>query len=182
MPSRRRRFRARPKPQTKRPPTNQEIKAAEVRLVGPEGNQLGVVATAKALAQAQQQGLDLVTVAEKAEPPVVRMMDVGKYMYEKRKKEAKQKTKGKGGDIKGVRIGFKTGEHDWQIRLNTAARFLQEGNKVRLEMRLRGREKYRIPLAEQKIMDFINQVPDGAKIEDNISRSHNSLSAILTRS
>lgn len=180
MPSRRRRYRHRPKPQTKRPPANEEITAPEVRLIGLDGSQLGVMPTAEAMARAQAEESDLVVVAEKAVPPVVRIMDVGKFVYEKRKKEAKQKAKTKGKDIKGLRIGFKTGEHDWQMRLNQTAGFLTAGHKVKLEVRLRGRERQRADLAEAKILRFIQEVPGGAKQEDKISRAGNSLSVILT--
>jgi len=111
MPSRRRRYRARPKQQVKRPPANEEIKAAEVRLIGAEGEQLGVVPTPKAREMAAEIESDLVIVAQKADPPVVRIMDLGKHVYEQRKKMAKQKVKSKGGDVKGVRISFKIGQH-----------------------------------------------------------------------
>ncbi len=181
MPARRRRFRARPKPQTKRPPANDEIRSPQVRLVGLDGSQLGVMDTSAATALATENGVDLVMVADKANPPVVRLMDLGKFMYEKRKKDAKQKAHSKGGEIKGVRIGYKTDDHDWQLRLNQAAGFLEEGHKVKLEMRLRGREKRRLDLAEKKMKEFIADVPEGAKAEDAISRSHHGLSVVLTK-
>lgn len=181
MPARRRRFRARPKPQVKRPPANQEIRSPQVRLVGLDGSQLGVMDTLAAFQLAQEAGVDIVMVAEKATPPVVRMMDLGKFIYEKKKKDAKQKAHSKGGDIKGVRIGYKTDEHDWQLRLTQAAGFLAEGHKVKLEMRLRGREKRRLDLAEKKMREFIGAVPAGAKMEDTISRSHHGLSVVLAR-
>lgn len=181
MASRRRRFRSKPKPPVKRPPANDEISAPEIRLVGPEGAQLGVVNTKQAIADAAEQGYDLVVVAGKTSPPVVRMMDLGKFMYEKRKKDAKQKSKSKGGDIKGVRIGLKTDEHDWNFRLNQASKFIEEGHKVKLEVRLRGREKSRGDLAQKKIEAFLGQIPGGARMEDKISRSHHGLSVTLTR-
>ena len=180
MPSRRRRFRSAPKPQPKRPPANIEIRTPTVRLVGNDGTQHGVVPIEQARATAAEAGLDLVMVATKADPPVVRVMDLGKYLYEQRKKIAKQKTTSKSGEIKGIRLGFKMGEHDWQMRLNQATEFLEEGNKVKLEMRLRGREKYRLALAAQKIKDFITALPK-AKVEDDITRSPRGLSALLTR-
>ena len=181
MASRRRRFRSKPKPQTKRPPANAEISAPQIRLVGVEGEQLGVVDTKKAQEDAAQLGYDLVVVAAKTDPPVVRMMDLGKFMYEKRKKEAKQKSKNKGGEIKGVRIGLKTDDHDWNFRLNQASKFLEEGNKVKLEVRMRGREKSRGDLAQKKIEEFIAAIPGGARVEDKISRSHHGISTTLTR-
>lgn len=181
MPSRRRRFRARPKPQVKRPPANDEIRAAEVRLIGPNGEQFGVVSTADAKQRALEAETDLVVVAEKANPPVVRIMDLGKHMYEKQKKDAKQKAKGKSGEIKGVRIGFKMGQHDWEIRLRQTEQFLQEGNKVKLEMRLRGREKGRGEMALGKMREFISMIPGGASQEGGISKAPNNLSVIVAR-
>lgn len=181
MPSRRRRFRARPKPQVAKPPANDEIRAAEVRLVDVDGGQLGVIPTPQARALAIEKGTDLVVVAAKASPPVVRLMDLGKFMYEKRKKQAKQKTISKSGHIKGVRIGFKTEEHDWQLRLDQAAKFLDAGHKVKLEIRLRGREKSRLAQAEEKIRQFITATPGGAHLEGNLSKSPRGLTAVLTR-
>ncbi len=181
MTTRRRRYRYRPKPKVEKPPANEEITAPEVRLIGIDGQQLGVVNTKKALAEAQEAGHDLVIVAQKSDPPVARVLDMGKHMYEKRKKDAKQKAKSKGKDIKGIRIGFKTGKNDWDLRIKQADRFLEEGHKVKLEIRLRGREKSRFDLAEDKLREFIQEVPIGAKSEDKISRSHNSLSVVLTK-
>lgn len=181
MSSRRRRFRARPKPQVKKPPTNEEINYPQVRLIGADSEQLGVMSTHEARAKADAAGTDLVIVAEKADPPVARLMDIGKHMYEKSKKQAKQKKISKTGNIKGVRIGFKIGEHDWELRLNQSDRFLSEGNKVKLEIRLRGRERSREQMAEQKLNDFVRAVPGGAKIEGRIGRSPRGLSALLTR-
>lgn len=181
MPSRRRRFRARPKPQPKRPPANNEIKSLQVRLVGVDGQQFGVVNTKDAIARALSEGTDLVMVADKAQPPVVRLMDIGKHMYEKRKKQAKQKKQSKAGEVKGVRIGFKIGEHDWKMRLEQAEEFLSEGHRVKLEMRLRGREKNRLDLAEIKLKEFIQAVPGGASLEGAIGKSPRGMTALLTR-
>lgn len=181
MPSRRRRFRSRPKPQVKRPPANDEIRYPEVRLIGPAGEQFGVVTAEEARRRADEANTDLVVVAEKAHPPVVRIMDLGKHMYEKRKKEAKQKAKSKSGDIKGIRIGFRMGTHDLEIRLRQAEQFLHDGHKVKLEMRLHGREKGRVDMAQDTMRTFITMVPGGATQEGGISRSPNSLSVVLAR-
>lgn len=181
MPSRRRRYRHRPKPEIKKPPANEEIIAPEVRLIGSGGEQLGVMPTSEAIAKAQEEGSDLVMVAEKTNPPVVRILDLGKHIYEKRKKDAKQKAKSKGKDIKGIRIGLKTDDHDWNLRLAQAADFLASGHKVKLEIRLRGREKQRFDLAELKIREFVTGVPGGAKQEDSSSRSQHGLTVLLTK-
>lgn len=181
MATRRRKFRSKPKPQPKRPPANEEIRSAQVRLVNTDGSQAGVVSIEEARQRAQEASTDLVMVAEKAVPPVVRLMDLGKHLYEKRKKEAKQKVKGKSGEIKGLRIGLRTGDHDWQMRLNQAAQFLEQGNKVKVEMRLRGREKSRFDLAEKKMREFTSLIPQGARMEGGINRSPWGINLLLTR-
>ncbi|MAF80845.1 translation initiation factor IF-3 [bacterium] len=181
MSSRRRRYRARPKPELKKPPANAAITASEVRLIGVEGEQLGVVTLEKAKELAEAVDSDLVAVAQKADPPVVRIMDLGKHMYEQRKKHAKQKSMSKGGEVKGVRISFKIGAHDLQLRRERAIRFLDEGHKVKLEMRLRGREKGRADMARDKILEFIKEIP-GAALEGNMSRAPNNISAVIARS
>lgn len=180
MTTRRRRFRAKPKPQFKRPLANEEIKSPTIRLIAADGAQLGVVSTATARQQAETGGFDLVLVAEKTDPPVARLLDLGKHIYEQRKKQAKQKAHTKGGETKGVRLGFKTGEHDWAMRLQQAASFLNEGNKVKVEMRLRGREKGRTDLAEKKLLEFIAQLPGGRQ-EGPIGRSPRGLTVLITR-
>lgn len=182
MPARRRRYRYRPKPQLKKPPANDRITAPEVRLIGSDGSQRGVMSTQDAIAAALEEGSDLVMVAEKANPPVVRILDLGKHMYEKRKKDAKQKAKSKGKDIKGVRMSFKMDDHDWQVRLSQAERFLDAGHKVKLEVKLRGRERQKADLVEERMKQFIQEIPGGAHQEDRISRSGNGLSVLLFRS
>jgi len=181
MSSRRRRYRARPKAELKKPPSNAAITSKEVRLIGVEGEQLGVVSLEKAKELADAVESDLVAVAQKAVPPVVRIMDLGKHMYEQRKKHAKQKSMSKAGEIKGVRLSFKIGAHDLNLRRERAIRFLEEGNKVKLEMRLRGREKGRVDMARDKIIEFIKEIP-GASLEGNMSKAPNNISAVIARS
>lgn len=181
MASRRRRYRARPKKETvKRPPTNSEITAPEVRLIGPEGEQLGVVAIEDARQRAEDAELDLVMVAQKAMPPVVRIMDVGKHVYEQKKKQAKQKAQSKGGEIKGIRISFKISDHDRALRLRQSEGFLDDGHKLKIEMRLRGREKGRTDMARQKIQEFVQDIA-GAQIEGGISSTPNNISVVVMR-
>lgn len=181
MTTRRRRFRAKPKPAVKRPPANDEIRTPTVRLIDADGTQLGVVNTTDARQKAESSGFDLVLVADQTDPPVARLLDLGKHLYEQRKKQAKQKAHTKGGETKGVRLGFKIGEHDWTMRLQQAAAFLSEGNKVKLEMRLRGREKGRTDLAEKKLQEFIAGVPGGAHQEGPVGRSPRSLTILITK-
>lgn len=120
--------------------TNRRIRAKEVRLIGENGEQLGVVPLPKALQIAYERGLDLVQVASTMTPPVCRILDYGKYKYEQTKKERKAKRGQRVGLIREVRLRPKIEEHDLQAKIKTTKKLLDEGNKVRLLLRFRGRE------------------------------------------
>lgn len=119
---------------------NNRIRAKEVRLIDQEGQQLGIFTLPEALRQARQAGLDLILITEKASPPICKITDYGKYAYSQSKKERKQKIK-QTDEIKGIRLSFNISTHDLETRVKAAEKFLKKGNKVRLEMRLRGRGK-----------------------------------------
>jgi len=120
--------------------TNRRIRAKEVRLIGEDGEQLGVVPLQKALQIAYERGLDLVQVASTMTPPVCRLLDYGKYKYEQTKKERKAKRGQRVGLLKEVRLRPKIEEHDLQAKIKNTKKLLEEGNKVRLFLRFRGRE------------------------------------------
>ncbi|MBX2998029.1 MAG: translation initiation factor IF-3 [Caldilineaceae bacterium] len=119
---------------------NREIRAREVRVIDAEGEQLGIMTVRDALEIAQERELDLVEVAPGAQPPVCRLMDYGKYLYEKQKRERESRKAQKQIEIKEVRLRPKTGEHDIQVVLTKSRKFLQDGAKVRVRIRFRGRE------------------------------------------
>lgn len=119
---------------------NEEINAPEVRLVGQEGEQLGVVRSSEAFALAERAGLDLVEIAPLAAPPVCRIMDYGKFKYQEAKKAHEAKQKQKQVQIKEVKFRPGTDENDYQIKLRNMLRFLAEGDKVKVTLRFRGRE------------------------------------------
>ena len=119
---------------------NEEITAPQVRLLGPEGEQLGVVSIRDALAQADEAELDLVEIAPTAEPPVCRIMDIGKFKYQEAKRQHEAKLKQKQIQIKEVKLRPGTDENDYQIKMRNMVRFLGEGDKVKVTLRFRGRE------------------------------------------
>lgn len=121
-------------------PVNRRIRAREVRLIGAEGEQLGVVPLQKALQIASEDGLDLVQVATTAIPPVCRILDYGKYKYEQTKKERKVKRGQRIGLLREIRLRPKIEEHDLQAKIKTTRKLLEAGNKVKLFLRFRGRE------------------------------------------
>ena len=119
---------------------NEEITAPQVRLLGPEGEQLGVVSVRDALAQAEEAELDLVEIAPTAVPPVCRIMDYGKFKYQEAKRQHEAKLKQKQVQVKEVKLRPGTDENDYQIKMRNMVRFLGEGDKVKVTLRFRGRE------------------------------------------
>lgn len=119
---------------------NEEIRAREVRLINVDNQQLGIVPLREALRIAQEQGLDLVEVSPTAKPPVCRLMDYGKYKYETAKKERESRKRQKVINIKEVKLRLGIEEHDFQVKLRNALRFLQDGDKVKVTIMFRGRE------------------------------------------
>ncbi len=125
--------------------------------------------TAEALRLAQERGFDLVEIAPMAQPPVCRLDDFGAFKYRQEKAERKSKAKQKKVEIKGIRISLKIGQHDFDHRVNQAKKFMADGDKVRLEMILRGREMQHQERARQKIDEFIKILGD-IKIEQPLTR------------
>ena len=119
---------------------NREITAPTVRLVGPTGEQIGIVSLEEAFQQATQLGLDVVEIAPNAQPPVVRLLDWGKYRYEQTKQEQRSRRHQHQVEVKQIRLGLKIGEHDLEVKLKRAAGFLAEGHKVKVSLVFRGRE------------------------------------------
>jgi translation initiation factor IF-3 len=119
---------------------NGEISALEVRLVGEEGEQLGIVSLREALAAAEDAGLDLVEIAPMAKPPVCKLMDFGKFKYQEQKKAHEARLKQKQVQVKEVKLRPGTDENDYQIKLRNLKRFLEDGDKCKVTLRFRGRE------------------------------------------
>jgi translation initiation factor IF-3 len=120
--------------------TNNQITASSVRLIDPEGKMIGVVATKEALRRAEEMGLDLVEISPTAEPPVCRILDFSKYYYQKEKKVREARKKQHEVEIKEVKFGPNTEEHDYNFKKNNAIKFLKQHNKVKFTIRFRGRQ------------------------------------------
>jgi translation initiation factor IF-3 len=119
---------------------NQAIRAANLRVIGDDGRQLGVLSRSEALAAAEQAGLDLVEVSPNADPPVARIVDWGKYNYQKTKQAQKNRQKAKALEMKQMRLGLKIGDHDLEVKLRKVTGFLDAGHKVKITVIYRGRE------------------------------------------
>nr|WP_320410715.1 translation initiation factor IF-3 [Candidatus Schmidhempelia bombi] len=133
---------------------NDEITAREVRLTGVDGEQLGIVSLNEALRQAEDANLDLVEISPNAEPPVCRIMDYGKFLYEKSKATKEQKKKQKIVQVKEIKFRPGTDEGDYQVKLRSLIRFLEDGDKAKVTLRFRGRE-----MAHQQIgMEMLERI------------------------
>ena len=123
-----------------RPPINENITAREVRLIGADGEQIGIVSIQEALAAAEEVKLDLVEISPDAAPPVCRIMDYGKHIFEKKKQQAAARKNQKQIQIKEIKFRPGTEEGDYQVKLRNLIRFLSEGDKAKVSLRFRGRE------------------------------------------
>ena len=119
---------------------NHQITAPKVRVIGDDGKQLGVITIEQALAESIKAGLDLVEIAPNAKPPVVKIVDLGKFRYEQEKKLQKEKKRSKASELKEIRLSPFIAEHDYKVRLEKVEEFLQDGNKVRLVVVFTGRQ------------------------------------------
>lgn len=120
--------------------TNERIRAKQVRVIGPDGQQLGIMDTREALRLAQEQDLDLVLVGPTADPPVARIMDYSKWRYEQQVAEKEARKKAKRTEVKSIKFRVKIDEHDYKTKLGHIKRFLEEGHKVKVTIMFRGRE------------------------------------------
>ncbi|EKU71465.1 translation initiation factor IF-3 [Selenomonas sp. F0473] len=150
---------------------NEEIRIREVRVTSAAGEQLGIMPTVEALRMAEDQHLDLVEVAPNARPPVCRIMDFGKFRYEQQKREKEAKKKQKTISIKEVKLRPNIDEHDFNVKLKNALRFVEEGNKVKVTIMFRGRELSH-PELGRAVLDRVSErmgelvtIERGAKLE-----------------
>jgi len=144
---------------------NQQIRAREVRVIDAEGNNLGVLPIREALRAAEEAGLDLVEVAPNATPPVTRVMDYGKFLYEQSKKEREARKAQKQVEIKEIRLRPKTNEHHLGFKTKNARGWLEDGNKVKVRVRFRGREITYPEVALQQLNEIAQELEDIATVE-----------------
>ena len=159
---------------------NERIKAPQLRVIGDEGKQLGVMSRTEALAMARELNTDLVEVAPQADPPVCRLMDFGKFQYERAKRDREARKAQKEVEVKEIRLRPKTGEHDIAVVLRRARRFLQDGSKVKARVRFRGREITHPEVAEELLQRVASDLQDVADVEKAPGMEGRSLLMILT--
>ena len=144
---------------------NEEIRASEVRLINEKGEMVGIVSLAEALGRAEKADLDLVNISPNADPPVCKILDYGKYRYEQQKKEKTAKKNQHVTEIKEIRLSASIEDHDIQVKAKTASKFLQDGDKVKVSLRFRGRERDYTQLGFDAMNRFAEMVSDYGVIE-----------------
>ena len=133
---------------------NEQIRAKEVRVIDADGAQLGILATKKALDMAYDKGLDLVEISPTSVPPVCRIMDYGKYRFDKEKKEKEQKKKQQTVELKEVQLSCRIDTHDFETKLNHALKFLNQGHKVKVSVKFKGREMTHLDIGRDVLTKF----------------------------
>lgn len=144
---------------------NEQINVPEVRLIGEEGQQIGVVSIQEARRQADEAGVDLVMIAPKAEPPVCRIIDFGKFRYEQTRREKEAKKKQKVIEVKEIRLSPNIDTNDIKTKANMARKFIEHGDKVKVSLRFRGREMAHMHERKVVLTDFAGILEDIAKID-----------------
>ena len=144
---------------------NEQIRAREVRLIGPDGEQIGVVSSREAQKIADEAGLDLVKIAPNAKPPVCKVIDYGKYRYDLARKEKDAKKKQKTVELKEIRLSPNIDTNDLNTKMNAAKKFLAKGNKVKITLRFRGREMAHMNSSKHILDDLAEQLSDIAVVE-----------------
>jgi translation initiation factor IF-3 len=162
------------------PNINDRISYPNLRVVDADGSQLGVISRERALEVALDRELDLVLVSEKADPPVCRIMDYGKYKFEQEKKAKEAKKKSHQTEVKEVKMRYKIDSHDYQVRIGQAVRFLRAGDKVKCTVIFRGREIQHTALAEQLLMRMAKDLEDNSEIQQPPKREGRNMIMFLT--
>lgn len=159
---------------------NEQIRDREVRLIGEDGEQLGIMSARDAYKRAQEAELDLVKIAPMAKPPVCKIIDYGKYKYELTRKEKEAKKKQKIVEIKEVRLSPNIDTNDLNTKVNNAKKFITKGNKVKVTLRFRGREMAHVQQSRHILDDFAGLLSDIAVIEKPAKLGGRNMSMILT--
>lgn len=147
------------------PRINHEIRLERIRLIDEQGEMIGIVTTREALRRAEEASLDLVEISPNADPPVCKILDYGKYKFEQQKKAAEARKKQRTVEVKELQLRPMIGEHDYDVKLKAAKRFLEGGDKVKITLRFRGREMSHTEIGLELLRRMIGDVGEVAKVD-----------------
>ncbi len=162
------------------PIINERVRFPKIRVIDSDGSQLGIITPQEALQVAIEKELDLVLVSDKADPPVCRIMDYGKYKFEQEKKAREARKKQHTADVKEVKMRYKIEEHDYQVRINQAKRFLEAGDKVKATITFRGREIQHSDLAEELLQRMSQDLQEVAEIQQAPKKEGRNMMMLLS--
>ena len=161
---------------------NHQIRSATVRVIGPEGENVGVVTLSEALAKAQEYGLDLIEISPNAVPPVAKIMEYGKFQYEQEKKRREIKAKSHTTETKSVQVKIGTGANDMDLKAKKAAAWLADGHRVKVDLFLWGRYKYmEFAFLKERLERFLKLIPHEFRLVEPIGKSPKGLSTVIER-
>ncbi len=153
-----------------------------MRVIGPEGENFGVLALSEAIARAEEAGLDLIEISPNAVPPVAKIMEYGKFQYEEQKKRREIKAKSHTTETKSVQVKIGTGDHDMQLKARKAAEWLGEGHRVKVDLFLWGRYKYmEFNFLKERLERFLKLIPADYKLAEPIAKSPKGLACVIER-
>jgi translation initiation factor IF-3 len=161
---------------------NTAIRASELRVIGPEGENLGLLSTAEALKVAESHNLDLIEISPNATPPVAKIMDFGKFRYQTGRRASEMKAKSHVTETKSVQVKIGTGEHDQLLKAKRTAEWLEEGHRVKVDLFLWGRYKYMEPaFLKERLERFLKIIPTEYKVADEMKKSPKGFTITLER-
>lgn len=161
---------------------NQAIRAPELRVIGPEGENIGTLSLKDALKEAEKRKLDLIEISPNANPPVAKITDFGQYRYDTKQKASKAKAKAHVTETKSTQVKIGTGEHDQRLKARRIAEWLEEGHRVKIDLFLWGRYKYmEAAFLKERLERFMKIIPTEYKIADSIKKSPKGFTAIIER-
>ncbi|WP_144299476.1 translation initiation factor IF-3 [Elioraea rosea] len=162
------------------PRVNEEIRIPQVRLIGSDGEMIGVLPTREALYRAAQEGLDLVEISPGADPPVCKILDFGKFKYEQQKKKNEARKKQKVVEIKEIKVRPNIDDHDYDVKMRQMKSFIGEGDKVKVTLRFRGREMAHVDLGMKVLERVKNELDPVAKVEQMPRMENRQMIMVLT--
>ena len=159
---------------------NNQIRAKELRVISEEGENLGILSAEDALRMAQEKGLDLIEIAPTAQPPVAKIMDYGKFLYQEKRKEKESKKKAHETETKAIQIKLNTSPHDLELKAKKASEFLKEGNRIKIDLILKGREKYLDQgLLKERLERILGLITENYKVSQEPKKGPRGMSMII---
>lgn len=161
---------------------NNQIRASQLRVIDQEGNNLGTISLEEALTIARERGLDLIEISPNAVPPVAKIMEYGKFLYEQSKKQSKAKAGLKLSETKSIQVKIGTGDHDLELKAKTASKWLSEGHRIKVELFLSGRAKYmKEDFLKERLDRVLALITEGYKISEPLKRGPKGLMVTIER-